>query len=425
MVQRLLAAAGREDLLASAELLVSEVVTNALVHSGTQIDLRMAVADDGVLVEVGDGSQHLPVPRNYAPTASTGRGLALLEQTATSWGVVPGIHGKTVWFQLAAGGANGGPARETAALQAVSPTGNGAAATVRVQLLNVPLLLHAAWQQHVEAVLREYLLASIDEAGPEFGDDADVPAAEARRANPLGVHASAVDALSVLEQHIPQPALHGDPDEVMSTAVDPHVSRPRVEVPVPASSVPHFTALDETLEAAVAMSREGLLLTPPVQPELITLRRWLCTEVTGQAEGATPVRWPPTDILPAPERRELNWDASGVTGSAEAAIAADDTDLIVAVSEPCVTLLGYDSADDLVGRRLVSIIPRRYRQAHLAGFTLHQLTGRGPLLDRPVRVPALRHDRSETEVDLSVRVHRVEHGRSVFVATLHEPDAPA
>ena len=100
MVRRLLTDAGRRDLLEPASLLVSEVVTNALEHSGTTIDVSMALRDDGVLVEVGDGSRHMPARRHYAPTASTGRGLALLDETATAWGVVPGVRGKTVWFQV-------------------------------------------------------------------------------------------------------------------------------------------------------------------------------------------------------------------------------------------------------------------------------------------------------------------------------------
>src|SRR5262245_48630521 len=51
MVRRLLTDAGRRDLLEPASLLVSEVVTNALVHSGTSIDVSMALREDGVLVE--------------------------------------------------------------------------------------------------------------------------------------------------------------------------------------------------------------------------------------------------------------------------------------------------------------------------------------------------------------------------------------
>ena len=53
----------------------------------------------------------------------------------------------------------------------------------------MPLLLHAAWQEHAEALLREYLLASLD---AESGVD------------PIQVHAEATDAIAVLEEHVPR-----------------------------------------------------------------------------------------------------------------------------------------------------------------------------------------------------------------------------
>lgn len=406
MVVRLLTDAGRDDLVEAAQLLVSEVVTNALMHSGTSIDLSMAVADDdGVLVEVGDGSPHFPARRNYAPTASTGRGLALVEQTADAWGVVPGIRGKTVWFQLTS-------PEQFHQTAAVRRTGNvrgeeaPAVETVTVELLNVPLLLHAAWQQHVEAVLREYLLASLEVESDE---------------NALIVHAAATDALAVLAEHIPRPEIRGNPDEVMSAAVDREISTPRLSMPVPRSSVPHFSVLDTALEAAVTMGERGGLLVPPVQPELRGLRRWLCSEVVHQARGVRPTPWPPAGEPPMPPRPRLDWDARQVTDATDSRIAADDTGRVVAVSDALLDLLGH-RRQELVGERLVGIIPRRYRQAHLAGFTLHLLSGRGPLLDRPVTVPALHRDGHEITVELSVSAHRVADGHSVFVAALRERD---
>ena len=53
----------------------------------------------------------------------------------------------------------------------------------------MPLLLHAAWQEHAEALLREYLLASLDYEGVD---------------DPIQVHADATDAIAVLEEHIPR-----------------------------------------------------------------------------------------------------------------------------------------------------------------------------------------------------------------------------
>ena len=78
-VRGLLESTGREDLVETAVLLVSEVVTNALLHAGTDIDVAAALDDSGLRIEVGDGSPHLPSRRRYAATAGTGRGLLMLE----------------------------------------------------------------------------------------------------------------------------------------------------------------------------------------------------------------------------------------------------------------------------------------------------------------------------------------------------------
>ena len=59
---RCCAESDREDLVETAVLLVSEVVTNALLHAGTDIDVAATLDDDGLRVEVGDGSPHLPSP---------------------------------------------------------------------------------------------------------------------------------------------------------------------------------------------------------------------------------------------------------------------------------------------------------------------------------------------------------------------------
>jgi PAS domain S-box-containing protein len=99
-------------------------------------------------------------------------------------------------------------------------------------------------------------------------------------------------------------------------------------------------------------------------------------------------------------------------------VAADDSNRIVAVSPSATALLGYDHPADLVGHRLLDIIPPRYHQAHLAGFTLHLTNGRSPLLARPVTVPALRRDGSEVVVRLHVKAHQTAAGHRAFTATL-------
>ena len=157
MIHDCLLAAGRDDLIETAELLVSEIVTNALVHAGTPIEVAFSFVDGGLRVEVTDGSPHEPARRGYGPNAGTGRGLMLLEEMVDEWGVVPDDPGKTVWFQIASRAAE-----PTGGLRDRPPTRGGEEDAVTIELLGVPLLLHEAWRQHAESLLREYLLASLD-----------------------------------------------------------------------------------------------------------------------------------------------------------------------------------------------------------------------------------------------------------------------
>lgn len=93
---------GRSAVTDATVLLTSEVVTNALLHSGTaSIRLRLVLLDDAVRIEVDDDSAVAPRARTFGPESGTGRGLALVEAAARSWGSIPTAHGKTVWFEVA------------------------------------------------------------------------------------------------------------------------------------------------------------------------------------------------------------------------------------------------------------------------------------------------------------------------------------
>lgn len=82
-------------------LVVSELVTNAVVHGEGDITLDVAVDDDSVRVEVADREPHLPDQPNAALDAESGRGLLLVSRVATQWGVRRTSPGKVVWAHLA------------------------------------------------------------------------------------------------------------------------------------------------------------------------------------------------------------------------------------------------------------------------------------------------------------------------------------
>ncbi len=398
-VRDLLIGTARADLVESAVLLVSEIVTNALLHAGTEIRLAGTVGSEGLRIEVGDGSVHLPSRRRYATTAGTGRGLLMLESLVDEWGVTRHAHGKTVWFVLSHANTD---EDETVARREVPAGRTRSSDNVAVELHNMPLLLHAAWQEHAEALLREYLLAKLD-------SDED----------PIQTHAEATDAIAVLEEHVPRAEVTMSPDELMADVTEPRVSAERLRVPVPLTSIAHFETLDRTIEAALDLSREGLVLTPPTQPEVQSFRRWLCRQVLRQAEGAPPEPWAVPPAVPSDLVLPLDWDPATVTDSATGVLAADHASRILAVSAPAAEILGYgDDPTGLVGRRIVTIVPERYRQAHVAGFTMYLLVGRKPLLDRRVRVPVLCRDGSETEVELTVHSKPLGNGSEVLLAEI-------
>jgi len=91
---------GLDDLVDPVLLLTSEVVTNALLHSGTGLTLTVARDGVGVRVEVADGSAVPPVQRRHSTSASTGRGVQLLEAVADEWGWTATSTGKLVWFRV-------------------------------------------------------------------------------------------------------------------------------------------------------------------------------------------------------------------------------------------------------------------------------------------------------------------------------------
>ncbi|WP_345667136.1 ATP-binding protein [Streptomyces similanensis] len=84
-----------------AELLTSELVTNALVHTDDDAILTATVSPSGLRVEVRDFVPQRPRPRVPEAAADTnGRGLVLVESLADAWGVCAHEVGKSVWFEL-------------------------------------------------------------------------------------------------------------------------------------------------------------------------------------------------------------------------------------------------------------------------------------------------------------------------------------
>jgi anti-sigma regulatory factor (Ser/Thr protein kinase) len=93
------------DLVDAAELLVTELVTNAVVHAGTRARVLIITAGDrsDVRIEVHDDAYEPPRIGGFDPDAVSGRGLALVDAISDRWGIEPdgpARPGKRVWFEL-------------------------------------------------------------------------------------------------------------------------------------------------------------------------------------------------------------------------------------------------------------------------------------------------------------------------------------
>ena len=89
-----------DEQLATAELLTSELVTNAVLHGGGEPVLAVELDAHRLRIVVHDDTPTMPVIRNPRPLAASGRGMQLVDSLAARWGVDPVATGKDVWFEL-------------------------------------------------------------------------------------------------------------------------------------------------------------------------------------------------------------------------------------------------------------------------------------------------------------------------------------
>ncbi len=93
-----------EDLVDSAILLTSELITNGILHARSDIALTVKVLPECIRIEVVDEDPRLPSPALSSPDALSGRGLQIVQGAAQAWGIENHDSGKLIWFELPPGG---------------------------------------------------------------------------------------------------------------------------------------------------------------------------------------------------------------------------------------------------------------------------------------------------------------------------------
>lgn len=386
-----------------AELAVSEAATNAVLHANTDFVIRI-FRDSDIRIEIEDFSTLVPFSKNVSQQASTGRGLDLIAALSASHGTFPTEDGKVVWFTL-------NPAETSVSMEAntwgLIPAARIPEEDTSVSLRNfIPILWFAAQEQH-GAFIRELMLAQelpfhlLQKA--ESASDAITRFATIQ----LNLQRGLVD----LQPPVFDRDFNSSTWEPVRISLNMHFSE---------GSSNDFSALQDVLDHAEALASSGKLLTPPSLPEIVAVRDWVCDQVVSQLEGAPPAPWSSDELMhdfydhPS-EMSSDNFEF--IKNSSRNIMAADKLNRILAVSSSLAKVLGW-KAEDLVGKRISSITPERFREAHVAGVTHHLATRERKVLGHPVLMPALRADGKEVLCRFVIDTLEIRPGQEVYMAEI-------
>lgn len=417
LLREVLVSCSRLDWRDTAELALSELTTNALLHAHSDMVVRILCGAHELRVEVEDSSPSLPAQRTYyGAQASTGRGLALVAAVAHSHGIDRTPTGKVVWFVLRDEPAEPVDDDLDALLDAwsdddlLSAVPDPSAGTSTVVLAGFPPTLWLAAVEMHDALLRELALHRVGLALPVD----DLAAADRVR---FAIRTALDQALAREGSRVlarsPLPAGH----PARLAEVPPTVD---LEVVVGPEAAAGAAALQDVLDEADRLSAQGLLLTRPSLPEVVAVRDWAAEQVISSSSGQAPLPWSGADAQRFAEEldqdvRGVDYDVQAALGRGPTAIVVDSQNRILGISEALAQEIGWTPAD-LVGRRVVAIVPPRFREAHVAGLTRHLSTGQAHALRVDLQLPVLRADGSEVLCDFWIDADQSGSGHPVYIA---------
>ncbi|CAN5531067.1 hypothetical protein BH10ACT10_BH10ACT10_05640 [soil metagenome] len=278
-----LAAIGREDLSDAAELGVSELVTNAILHAAPPIVVRVGGTRNHPRVEVHDTSQIPPRVRSMSDDdrllATIGRGLGIVAMYSTTWGAEVSQKGKVVWFEPA-GDADDDETNEWGDLagdvfdlaevvdERLATAGEATDRTT-VRLLGMPVRVFAHYRVWHDELRRELRLLALNHGN-------DYPLAQELTEITLQVEQERRQARGV---------------DRLEAAVQAGAETIDLSYDVPATTGKTMARLLILLEQVDVFCREQRLLTLEPSPQQLELRSWYLGQFTRQAAGEAPTPW--------------------------------------------------------------------------------------------------------------------------------------
>lgn len=273
----------RRDLAECAELGVSELVTNALLHASPPIHVAVRGTREHPRVEVRDTSVERPVlPEQVdhddldAVLLTFGRGLNIVARASDAWGAEIEEDGKVVWFTPAAEVSETGTAGVITGVAAGEPP----AATgdiVRLEIRNVPVTAYTAFQRHYRELRREVRLLAL-------AHEEEYPLAK-----------TLSDLFGSLEKPL-RDDLGADGVQAAADAGETHVD---LDVVLRRPDAARVERLIELLDLADAFCREERLLSLARSPEQVTFQQWFLGQVVRQSLGEPPVAWAGAREIPS------------------------------------------------------------------------------------------------------------------------------
>ncbi|MDZ5619963.1 ATP-binding protein [Nocardioides bizhenqiangii] len=283
----------RSDLVECAELGVSELVTNALLHGEPPIRLQLRGTTEHPRIEVSDASVVAPQPGSRgggidldafdldafdsgAPNdiditslGGFGRGLDIVSRASVAWGAVIEEDGKTVWFEPAAEFSDAAGAE----FQLMAPPDTGEPRTrmgeVAIQVKSVPVHAFSRFQRHYRDLRREIRLLAL-------AHEDDYPLAKV-----LSEHFNALE----------RPLRTNMGREQVDDALEAGRESIDLRLRMPPHDARQIGELIDLLDAADDFSRAERLLTAPRSPEQRAFQIWFLSEFRRQAAGAAPQAW--------------------------------------------------------------------------------------------------------------------------------------
>lgn len=380
------------DLADTAELVASELLTNALLHGGGRGELAVFPSGHGVRVVVVDDERRAPVVAVASDASMTGRGLRLVSALSVEWGVTLRPRGKAVWAELAPGDPPESNPDDLLLLfdDELEPEHAG---RFQIVLGEVPTDLLLRAKTHVDNLVREFKLYSVD----------------APRSNETPNHlAELID--TVVHRFVD--AREGIKRQAVA-AHDAGLVRTRIELHLTPDAADAGEAYLAALDEVDAYCRAMRLLTLETPPEQRVFRRWYVEELVRQLRAAAAGRPPgPVKTL---EERLLEEVASVAATQRSSERAARLADVAVALSVA-------NSAEDVssvVLRQGVAALAASGAGVVLAGAGEH-LTVTGTVGYAADVVEKLRREPPDADLPAA---HALRTGEPVWLESPEERDA--